>query len=194
MAVFLNLFTKKTWDEFKQNGSSVSGFPKTRLGWAKKVKVGDYLVCYIGDEGFSRLVGMLEVASECYEDHTTIIWRKEIYPIRFKVKILVELKEEQYIPIKSILDELECYQTLKNKNRWSIIVRGSLLCFSEKDAIFLIKTLTGASSGKRTPATPSAPRKQLIKNQILSLNELKDVISGETFKKIQEQLAREYIS
>ncbi|MFH1717583.1 MAG: hypothetical protein ABIF19_09555 [Planctomycetota bacterium] len=41
----LDLFTGKTWEEFKRNGAKVSGFRKTRRRRAKNVRPGDYLIC-----------------------------------------------------------------------------------------------------------------------------------------------------
>jgi len=65
---WLDLFTGKTWEEFKKHGAKVSGFRKTRHRRAKDIRPGDYLICYL--TGLSRFIGVLEVKSECYTGST----------------------------------------------------------------------------------------------------------------------------
>ena len=59
---WLNLFTGKTWEEFLKFGGEVSGFRTSKQNLSKKIKVGDYLICYI--TGVSRFIGTLEVKSK----------------------------------------------------------------------------------------------------------------------------------
>ena len=44
---WLDLFTGKTWEEFLRNGASVSGFKERRRNIAKRIRPGDYLICYL---------------------------------------------------------------------------------------------------------------------------------------------------
>ena len=61
---WLDLFTGKTWEEFLKAGGQISGFRSRKHNLAKKIKIGDYLICYL--TGISRFVGILEVKSECF--------------------------------------------------------------------------------------------------------------------------------
>src|SRR3954469_8854229 len=96
-AYWLDLFSAKTWAEFLASGGSVSGFREGRRGYIKKVKPGDYFLCYL--VGISRFVGILEVQSEYFEDATPI-WSAEAFPLRFKVAKRDVLTPESGVPIK----------------------------------------------------------------------------------------------
>jgi hypothetical protein len=54
---WLDLFTGTTWDEFKAAGAKVSGFREYRWSTVQKIKLGDYLICYL--TGISRFIGIL---------------------------------------------------------------------------------------------------------------------------------------
>ena len=56
---WLDLFTGQTWEEFLTNGATVSGFRETREKMARKIKPGDFLLCYV--TGISRFIGVLKV-------------------------------------------------------------------------------------------------------------------------------------
>lgn len=81
---WLDLFTGKTWEEFLRNGAKVSGFREGRKKVAQRIQVGDYLICYL--TGISKIVGVLEVMSDCYVDESPL-WEDAVFPIRFKVKL-----------------------------------------------------------------------------------------------------------
>ncbi len=85
---WLDLFTGKTWEEFLRNGANVSGFKERRRNIAKRIHPGDYLLCYL--TGLSRFIGVLGVLSESYFDETSI-WKDQVFPVRFKVKVLYAL-------------------------------------------------------------------------------------------------------
>ncbi|MCX8031831.1 MAG: EVE domain-containing protein [Thermoleophilia bacterium] len=53
------LFTGKTWDEFKGAGGRTAGFRASRANAVKKLKPGDWLLCYV--TGVSRFIAALEV-------------------------------------------------------------------------------------------------------------------------------------
>lgn len=52
------LFTGTTWEEFIKSGATVSGFRKHREKISKRIKIGDYLLCYL--TGLSRFIGVLK--------------------------------------------------------------------------------------------------------------------------------------
>jgi hypothetical protein len=47
MQYWLHLFTGTTWDEFHASGARVTGFRKRMRSNAKRVKLGDVLLCYL---------------------------------------------------------------------------------------------------------------------------------------------------
>ena len=76
---WLDLFTVETWQEFRDHGADVSGFSESRLPTVKRMKPGDYLLCYLTRA--SRWVGILEVTGEPFFDETPI-WSSQVFPSR----------------------------------------------------------------------------------------------------------------
>lgn len=138
---WLDLFTGKTWEEFLENGANVSGFRERRRKTAKRIRIGDYLICYL--TGVSRLIGVLEVKSELYFDKTPI-WEGEDFPCRFKVELLHQLEPKTAIPILELRDELSLFQGLKSKNAWSGYFRGSPALFEPSDGEILVEAINHA--------------------------------------------------
>ncbi|HUU16809.1 MAG TPA: EVE domain-containing protein [Sedimentisphaerales bacterium] len=108
---WLDLFTGKTWEEFKKNGATVSGFRHRRRRLAKQIQPGDYLICYM--TGLSRFIGVLEVKSKCYEDNTPI-WEDAVFPFRFNVELVYELTPGTAVPVLSLKDKLLIFQDLSS--------------------------------------------------------------------------------
>ena len=138
---YLDLFTGKTWEEFKKNGAKVSGFRRTRHKRAKTIKPGDYLLCYI--TGLSRFIGVLEVKSEPYEDDTPI-WEDTVFPIRFDVDLLYELTPETAIPVFNLKDKLSIFQNLSSPHAWTGFFRGSPAKFKVNDGPIIVEAIKEA--------------------------------------------------
>jgi hypothetical protein len=138
---WLDLFTGKTWEEYKKHGAKVSGFRRTRLRRAKDIRPGDYLICYL--TGISRFIGVLEVKSECYEDDTPM-WEDAVFPIRFKVELLYELTPGTAIPVHSLKDKLSIFQNLSSPNAWTGFFRGSPAKFKPADGEAIVEAIKEA--------------------------------------------------
>jgi hypothetical protein len=69
-----DIFSEKTWGEFLENGACVTGFRRNRENTAKRVRPGDYLLCYLTRK--SVFIGVLRVKSHHYLDDKPI-WRGE---------------------------------------------------------------------------------------------------------------------
>lgn len=119
---WLDLFTVETWQEFRTNGSCVSGFSDARYKTVERMKEGDYLLCYLTRA--SRWVGVLEVTGPAFKDDTRI-WASQPFPSRVPVKPVVELDPEYGVPVLDMRDELSVFHGLDNPNRWSGPFRGS---------------------------------------------------------------------
>jgi hypothetical protein len=85
---WLDLFTGKTWDEFRKAGATVTGFRQGSRGTCERIRQGDILLAYV--TGVKRWVGALEVVGPSSD--ATRIWADDAFPIRFTVKPLVLLE------------------------------------------------------------------------------------------------------
>lgn len=138
---WLDLFTGKTWEEFLKKGARISGFREGRRKYSKKIKPGDYFICYL--TGISRFIGVLEVLSESYYDKTPI-WEDEDFPVRFKVKLIYKLDPKTAIPVLSLKNKLSLFKDLKSPNAWSGFFRGSPAEFGPKDGRIIISAIKDA--------------------------------------------------
>jgi predicted RNA-binding protein len=136
-----DVFTGKTWEEFLKNGASVSGFRERSDNVAKRIHPGDYFICYL--TGLSRFVGVLEVLSDSYFDETPI-WEDQLFPVRFKVRVVYELNAKTAIPIHDLKDKLSIFGKLKTPARWSGFFRRSPTKFNPKDAEVIIEAIKDA--------------------------------------------------
>jgi len=139
---YLDLFTGKTWEEFLKRGGKVTGFKERRSEFAKKIKPGDYFLCYL--TGISRFVAALEVQSECYvgEDR---IWEDQVFPIRFDVKLVHQLTPETAVPVIDLKDNFSIFNNLKSKNAWTGFFRGSPAAFRSDDGKFIFEAIEEAT-------------------------------------------------
>jgi hypothetical protein len=137
---WLDLFTDQTWKEFLQSGGTVSGFRESRWAYARQIKPGDRFLCYL--TGVSRFVGLLEVVSEAYRDETPI-WSREVFSVRLKVRVLIQLTPETGIPIKELLPQLSIYPG-RSSGSWQGHVQGSPRRWSPVDGQLIEKALRDA--------------------------------------------------
>ncbi len=135
---WLDLFTGKTWEEFKKNGAKVSGFRSTRRRRAQDIKPGDYLLCYL--TGLSRFIGVLEVKSACYEDDTPI-YEDALFPIRFKVNLIYELTPDTAVPIETLKGKLSLFKGLSSPHAWTGFFRGSPALFDPGDGDIVVEAI-----------------------------------------------------
>lgn len=133
---WLDLFTGTTWNEFLKAGGETSGFRESTWKTVKKIKPGDYLLCYL--TGLSRWIGILEVVFEPYKDNSKI-WSVDTFPCRMQVKIVSELTPETAVPIKDLKDKLSIFQDLKSPNAWTAHVRRSPFKWKDNDAEIVLR-------------------------------------------------------
>ena len=138
---YLDLFTGKTWEEFLKRGATVTGFKERRKNFAKKIKPGDYFLCYL--TGISRFVAVLEVQSECYIGDETI-WEDQVFPVRFDVKLLHKLTPETAVPVTELRDKLSIFNDLKSKHAWTGFFRGSPAIFDPEDGKIIFEAIETA--------------------------------------------------
>jgi len=140
---WLDLFTGATWEEFKKAGGNISGFRKSRWKSVQKIKIGDYLLCYL--TGVSRFIGVLEVASKPFQDDSPI-WKDEEFSCRLKVKPIVELTPEIAIPVLELKDRLTFFDNLKSPHAWTGQFRGSPTKWKISDGEAVVEALLEAKA------------------------------------------------
>ncbi len=136
---WLDSFTGKTWEEFLKAGANVSGFRETRKTTCKRVKAGDYFICYI--TGVQRFIGVLEVMSEVFIDNKPI-WENQLFPVRFNVKVVHKLTPEAAVP-RNLIEHLN-YEKLTSLSAWGGFLRGSPQKFHPHDGELIIKEIIKA--------------------------------------------------
>lgn len=135
---WLDLFTGRTWEEFKKHGAKVTGFRSTRCQRVKDIQPGDYLLCYL--TGLSRFVGVLEVKSRYYEDNTPI-WEDAIFPLRFDVELLYELTPGTAVPILNLKNKLSIFKNMSSPHAWTGFFRGSPARFDPDDGRIIVEAI-----------------------------------------------------
>jgi hypothetical protein len=130
MNYWLNLFTGKTWREFRDAGGRTTGFREHNWARAKRVSPGDVFLCYL--VGVKRWVGLLEIQSELFRDDSPI-YEEEVFPARFKVEPLVMLDPEHGVPMESLAGKLTFFPADATARQWSGRVRGSPSRYKPED-------------------------------------------------------------
>lgn len=152
MNFWLDLFSRKTWEEFRNAGANVSGFPPSRRRAVQQVRKGDYFLCYlIGDK---RFIGILEVLSAPYED-TAPLYSEGEYSCRLKVKPLVMLTPETAVLFHEIKSNLSFWDESAPPGAWGVYFRRSLVKWDERDGKVVIDAIRNAEAKpKETPLSP----------------------------------------
>lgn len=144
MAYYVDVFSPETYQAFYRSSRTITGFRERQMRVAGRVKPGDKLLCYLTT--LSRWVGVLEVQSERFSSKKPIFYpSNDPFVIRFKVKPLVLLTQEQGMPIRddSVWDHLSFTKGLdKTGSRWTGKLRSSLNTISEGDGLFLEQALS----------------------------------------------------
>jgi hypothetical protein len=155
MKYWLDLFTPKTWAEFRNAGAKVSGFRENSRARANRVVVGDVLLCYL--VGVKRWVGLLAVQSPAFTDKSTI-YEDEVFPVRFTVEPLVLLDPEFGVPMDSLEGRLSFFPLEATSRQWSGRVRGSLSLYDAQDGDTIAQLIRQAAD---TPISRPIDAKQL---------------------------------
>ena len=148
MTYWLDVFTPKSWEEFKKAGATVSGFSIRRWKTVQGIRPGDILICYM--KGQSCWFAALEVISDAFQDYETRIWSDDIYPARIQVKPLVMVDPKKAIPAKRILPRLKLFANLRDHQGWGVLLRISPRRLAEEDGNLIISELRKLAGGAIT--------------------------------------------
>ncbi len=180
---WLDLFTGTTWEEFVAAGANISGFREGRWKTVQRIKVGDYLLCYV--TGISRLIGILEVTSEAFRDETPI-WNDAAFPCRLKVKPVITLTFETAVPIQDLRETLSIFQNLKNPHAWNGRLRGSPAKWKRSDGEVIFEALLDAQN--HADPRPVDERKLRRKPAVLAPTDGGVSVPGDNYEEVSEHV------
>jgi hypothetical protein len=154
MTYWLDLFTGRTWGEFRNDGARVTGFRSLLKGTATHVKPGDVFVCYL--TGVMRWVGALRVVGPSTDKRP--IWKEAAFPVRFDVEPFIILEPEHGIPMDELSGRVAFYRGREDKGKFRGFVRRSPNRFaSDGDGELIVGLLARA---KESPVSrPVDPKK-----------------------------------
>lgn len=137
MDYWLDLFTGRTWKEFRDYGANVSGFRERRRNTVKSIKPGDIFLCYL--TGVMRWIGALEVIGPSQD--TRKIWSLDDFPERLEVRPIVLLDPEYGIPMDTLKGKVEFFKDDSDQQYFKGFLRGSPNKFRKSEDGALIVTL-----------------------------------------------------
>jgi predicted RNA-binding protein len=128
------------WQKTAALGWTLLGMKSTRRKMAASVKPGDRMVAYY--TGVKRFGALLEVTSECFEDHDKI-WGspnkpKEDYPYRVRTAPIIALPAGRLVDAKELAARMIYTQKWPREN-WTLAFQGNLHEIPESD-LELIRT------------------------------------------------------
>jgi hypothetical protein len=139
MTHYTYLFSPATYDSCSRSDKTVAGVRKNQEVIARRVQVGDRLVCYV--TSVSRWAGILEVSGPVFEDATPkFVTVDDPFTIRFSVKTLVWLSIEKAVPVKApnVWSSLSITKNAQpTSSAWTGLVRRSLNRIEPADARLL---------------------------------------------------------
>jgi len=116
------------------SGFTVQGLKDRHKKTVMKFQPGDKVIYYINR--ISKLGAIATVTSGYYRDDKTRIWtdEDEIWPSRAKSKPEIVLEDDELLDIKRLIKDLIF---IKDKQHWSLFVRGSVRQIPEEDYLLI---------------------------------------------------------
>lgn len=112
---------------------------------------GDRVVLYA--TGLQAFAFTATITSRYFEDHTPI-WTSdkpgEDYPFRFSIKPDVVLDEDDYVPARLLVEQME-YARKWPPQHWRLAFQGNVHVLPETDFALIEETM---AQGAREPSTP----------------------------------------
>lgn len=142
---WVDLFTGKTWDEFEAAGGRTSGFRASRAKSVRRLKKGDWLLCYV--TGVSRFIAILEVEGEPFTDESPI-WSDDVFPVRIAVKPIAKLTPTTAVPVSGLLSRLSFHDESR-PNAWTGRFRSSPSLLSPADGETIANAILAATEDPR---------------------------------------------
>lgn len=143
-AYYVAVFTHTSWRLFLEAGGTTAGFPSRAWVRVAKLKVGDYLLCYIVD--VKQWIGLIRVTGEPYSDSEPPIWGIGAFPARVPVEVVEELREDTAVSAIDLISQLPRLKDAADRNpgSWAAFLRGSPRRWPPEEAEVVIDTLRKA--------------------------------------------------
>ncbi len=155
---WLDLFTEKTWMEFRDAGERITGFRYRMRNNVARIRQGDILLCYL--TGAMRWVGALEVVGR--SNDRSPIWTESEFPARLEVKPLVVLAPEHGVPMSALAGKAPLYRSVASFKKFKGFLRGSPKRFTNRrNGDVILRMLYAAV---RTPVSQSPPIEPLVES------------------------------
>jgi hypothetical protein len=168
MPYYTDLFSPETYEAFSRSPRDITGFRRHQESWAKRIQVGDKLICYMTRLG--RWVGVLEVLEPYIIDETPIYYpENDPFVVRFKVNPVVWLDKDKAVPIRERLvwDTLSFTKGTKaDTSHWTGKLRISLNHLDDSDGTFLERLLIGQQTNGTTYAVDEDKFRRLVAKPI----------------------------
>jgi predicted RNA-binding protein len=128
------------------SGFTVQGLKERHKKTVMKFGPGDKVVYYINR--ISKLGAIATITSGYYHDDKTRIWtdEDEIWPSRAKSRPEIILEDDELLDIKKLIKQLSF---IKNKDHWSLFVRGSIRPIPEEDYLLIESEMRKTLSRER---------------------------------------------
>jgi hypothetical protein len=131
----------------REHRFSVIGFKDRNRRRASRIEPGDRIVLYA--TGVMAFAASIRVEGEMYED-TTPIWarradRPDPYPWRFPTSPEHVLDEEEWIPARSFVDQLDHIQKWPRAH-WTLAFQGQIRPVSNHDGGVLADRMAAAAA------------------------------------------------
>jgi predicted RNA-binding protein len=105
---YLVVTSPENWLKTAGLGWTVLGLKSTKRNVARSLRRGDRVLCY--ETGLKRFIGVVEIAGDCYEDHTAIWTAKkdgEDFPYRYPIRPVVTVDPSDALDAVAIAPALD---------------------------------------------------------------------------------------
>jgi len=168
MTYYTDLFSPETYEAFSRSKRDVTGFRIRQETWAKRIQVGDKLICYMTRLG--RWVGVLEVVEPYKIDDAPLFYTdNDPFVVRFLVKPVVWLDKDLTVPIRERLvwDKLTFTKGARpDTSTWTGKLRTSLNHLDDADGEFLERLLVAQQDSVSTYPVDDEKFRRLISKPV----------------------------
>ena len=185
MNYWLDSFTGTTWKEFRDAGSSVTGFRENKRNLIARISKGDILLCYV--TGVKQWVGVLEVIGP--SNNQSKIWKDDTFPIRLEVRPLVTLDVACGVPMSELEGKVWFFRGPQDRGGFRAFVRNNPAQFNDNADGRLIQSLLEAA--KTTPVFKKLDPKQLGRKPFYTAERRKGTTTVSTVVSVPEPEAAE---
>jgi len=142
----------------ENSGFTVQGLKERHKKTVMKFQSGDKVVYYINQ--ISKLGAIATITSGYYYDDETKIWtdEDEVWPSRAKSKPDIVLEDDELLDIKRLIKDLAF---IKDKDHWSLFVRGSVRKIPEEDYLLIESEMRKIMSRRGAAKERELPKKSL---------------------------------